>query len=34
VARARSPGVDKQAIREAVWDDLDDAGVARFPFPP
>jgi len=26
--------MDKQAIREAVWDDLEDAGVARFPFPP
>lgn len=26
--------MDKQSIREAVWDDLADAGVARFPFPP
>ena len=26
--------VDKQAIRERVWDDLESAGVARFPFPP
>jgi 5-formyltetrahydrofolate cyclo-ligase len=24
----------KQAVRERVWDDLEDAGVARFPFPP
>ncbi len=26
--------MDKQAIRERVWDDLEDSGVARFPFPP
>jgi 5-formyltetrahydrofolate cyclo-ligase len=26
--------MDKQAIRERVWDDLADSGVARFPFPP
>lgn len=26
--------MDKQAIRERVWDDLEDAGVARFPYPP
>jgi 5-formyltetrahydrofolate cyclo-ligase len=26
--------MDKQAIREAVWDDLEAAGEARFPFPP
>ncbi|MFB6125572.1 MAG: 5-formyltetrahydrofolate cyclo-ligase [Halanaeroarchaeum sp.] len=26
--------MDKQAIRERVWDDLADASVARFPFPP
>jgi len=26
--------MDKQAIRERVWDDLDESGVARFPFPP
>ncbi|MGB9987511.1 5-formyltetrahydrofolate cyclo-ligase [Salarchaeum japonicum] len=25
---------DKQAIRERVWDALDEQGVARFPFPP
>ncbi|QDX40686.1 5-formyltetrahydrofolate cyclo-ligase [Salarchaeum sp. JOR-1] len=25
---------DKQAIRERVWDALDEDGVARFPFPP
>lgn len=24
----------KQTVRERVWDDLEDAGVARFPFPP
>jgi 5-formyltetrahydrofolate cyclo-ligase len=24
----------KQAVRERVWDALEDAGVARFPFPP
>ena len=26
--------MDKQEIRERVWDDLEDSGVARFPFPP
>lgn len=26
--------MDKQAIRERVWDDLEASGVARFPFPP
>ncbi|MBX0323815.1 5-formyltetrahydrofolate cyclo-ligase [Halomicroarcula sp. F13] len=26
--------MDKQAIRDRVWDALEDAGVARFPFPP
>jgi 5-formyltetrahydrofolate cyclo-ligase len=26
--------MDKQAIREAVWDRLESAGIARFPFPP
>jgi 5-formyltetrahydrofolate cyclo-ligase len=26
--------MDKQARREAVWDDLEDSGEARFPFPP
>ncbi len=26
--------MDKQAIRERVWDDLEESGVARFPFPP
>lgn len=25
---------DKQAIRERVWGHLEDAGIARFPFPP
>lgn len=24
----------KQALRERIWDDLEDSGVARFPFPP
>ncbi|MFC6717086.1 5-formyltetrahydrofolate cyclo-ligase [Natrialbaceae archaeon GCM10025810] len=26
--------MDKQAIRERIWDDLEESGVARFPFPP
>ena len=26
--------MDKQAIRERVWDDLEASGEARFPFPP
>ncbi|WP_284010053.1 5-formyltetrahydrofolate cyclo-ligase [Haloarcula pelagica] len=26
--------MDKQAIRQRVWDTLDEAGLARFPFPP
>ncbi|ARS89243.1 5-formyltetrahydrofolate cyclo-ligase [Natrarchaeobaculum aegyptiacum] len=26
--------MDKQEIRERVWDDLEDSGEARFPFPP
>ena len=26
--------MDKQDIRECVWDDLEDSGDARFPFPP
>ncbi|MBV0900598.1 5-formyltetrahydrofolate cyclo-ligase [Haloarcula salina] len=26
--------MDKQAIRERVWDALEERGVARFPFPP
>ena len=25
---------DKETVRESVWDDLEDSGVARFPFPP
>jgi len=29
-----SEAVDKQALRERVWDALDESGVARFPFPP
>jgi len=27
-------GESKQAIRERVWDDVEESGVARFPFPP
>ncbi|MFB6072085.1 MAG: 5-formyltetrahydrofolate cyclo-ligase [Halobacterium sp.] len=26
--------MDKDALRERVWDDLEDSGEARFPFPP
>lgn len=26
--------MEKQAVREAVWDDLEARGVARFPYPP
>ena len=26
--------MDKQTLRERVWDDLEDSGAARFPFPP
>jgi 5-formyltetrahydrofolate cyclo-ligase len=26
--------MDKQTVRERVWDELEDSGVARFPFPP
>jgi len=26
--------MDKQTIREAVWDALEERGIARFPFPP
>lgn len=26
--------MDKQVLRERVWDDLEDSGEARFPFPP
>jgi 5-formyltetrahydrofolate cyclo-ligase len=26
--------MDKQSLRERVWDALEDEGVARFPFPP
>ncbi len=26
--------MDKEALRQRIWDDLDDSGVARFPFPP
>lgn len=26
--------MDKSGLRERIWDDLQDSGVARFPFPP
>ncbi|MFB6195544.1 MAG: 5-formyltetrahydrofolate cyclo-ligase [Haloplanus sp.] len=26
--------MDKQALRERVWDDLEESGEARFPYPP
>jgi len=26
--------VNKQSVRQRVWDDLDDSGEARFPYPP
>lgn len=26
--------MDKQSLRETVWDELEETGVARFPFPP
>jgi len=26
--------MDKQTLRERVWDELEESGVARFPFPP
>lgn len=26
--------MSKQALREEIWDDLDESGVARFPYPP
>lgn len=26
--------MDKQQLRERVWDDLEESGAARFPFPP
>ena len=26
--------MDKQALRERIWDDLEESGEARFPFPP
>ncbi|MFB6157176.1 MAG: 5-formyltetrahydrofolate cyclo-ligase [Haloferacaceae archaeon] len=26
--------MDKQTVRERVWDDLEESGAARFPFPP
>ena len=29
-----TPEPSKEAVRERVWDHLEDAGIARFPFPP
>ncbi len=26
--------VDKEALRERIWDELEESGAARFPFPP
>lgn len=26
--------MDKQAVRERIWDELEESGVARFPYPP
>ncbi len=26
--------MDKQALRERIWDELEDSGEARFPSPP
>ena len=26
--------MDKQSLRERVWDELEERGEARFPFPP
>ena len=26
--------MDKQALRERIWDDLEESGAARFPYPP
>ncbi|MDQ2049955.1 5-formyltetrahydrofolate cyclo-ligase [Natronolimnohabitans sp. A-GB9] len=31
---APDDAVDKETIRKRVWDDLEDSGEARFPFPP
>ncbi|RQG92409.1 5-formyltetrahydrofolate cyclo-ligase [Natrarchaeobius chitinivorans] len=31
---AASDDLEKDAIRERVWDDLEESGTARFPFPP
>ncbi|ELZ14950.1 5-formyltetrahydrofolate cyclo-ligase [Haloterrigena salina JCM 13891] len=31
---ADADGVDKETIRQRVWDDLEESGEARFPFPP
>jgi 5-formyltetrahydrofolate cyclo-ligase len=34
VAAAAPLGMDKQSLRERVWDALEESGEARFPFPP
>jgi hypothetical protein len=26
--------MDKQALRERIWDELEESGEARFPYPP
>ncbi len=31
---AESEMISKQTIRNRVWDDLEESGIARFPFPP
>jgi 5-formyltetrahydrofolate cyclo-ligase len=31
---SKRDSMDKQSLRERVWDDLEASGVARFPFPP
>ena len=30
----RPSDIDKEPVRERVWDDLEESGEARFPFPP
>ncbi|WP_440769876.1 5-formyltetrahydrofolate cyclo-ligase [Natronorubrum sp. DTA28] len=30
----RTGDVDKESVRERIWDDLEESGEARFPFPP
>ncbi|WP_425607548.1 5-formyltetrahydrofolate cyclo-ligase [Natrinema zhouii] len=31
---AGSDAIDKESVRERIWDDLEESGEARFPFPP